>query len=590
MAFAYLSSCIAILLTTLITLNYAGTYFMTSLGHEAKQRTGVVSFPLTARPHQLPITRRDDYADIQLFHNATQVAYFIQLSIGTPQQDVMAKIATSESSLWVSVACDTRYIDSTCDPSYGNYNPQSSTTSSHATGSSTINYFDGGVVSVNYYMDTYALSTGTVVQDVKFGVTNSTAYLNGLLGLGFARSDDPSPTIIAQLASMRITNSKAFSLALSNSSATNGGVVIFGGVDTKKFSGSLSVNHIANGARDYTINMDGMGVRALGDDSVTNFTASSATVTINSGFGSSYLPNATIESLAKYFNASVNDKLNGRYGLSCSMAADSSSFVTFSFGSVTIEIPFSAFAYQIEDDLCDWTLQSNAWNGGNSLLGVQFLQYAYTVFDQTTMTVSLAQYANCGTNVQEIQSYGAANFVGECSPARVVTPASNSSSMPSNPTPDSPSSPPSGLSSGAKAGIGVGAAVGVIAVAALAYFMLVARRRREANTVRGSQNLPPHEPYPDKIEQPRPEAGLHEMYAEQGPGAYYNSSSLRPMTSTHQTLINEAPGSLHNEQTAYAWGQSAKWAGHGHPTTILSELPDGAREAGITRHEIGEHP
>ncbi|KAI0965483.1 aspartic peptidase domain-containing protein [Xylaria arbuscula] len=582
MAFANFTSHLAVLLTILITLNYAGPYLTISLGRGVKKGGSIVSFSLVAGPQQLPITRRDDYVDIQLI-NPSVFSYFIELLIGSPPQMVKVQVDTSVSSLWVSAACDP---DSACDPSFGNYTPQKSASSYDHQENTIISYVDGNVIEVEYYTDTYALSTGINVKDVEFGVAISTSLTNGILGLGFPESDDQSPTLIAQFASQRITNSKAFSLALSNASTTDGGLVIFGGVDTKKFSGSLSVNKITTDSHnDYTIEMDGVGVGTLGGDSIKNLTTSYTNVTISSGFGSSYLPDSIIEILSEYFNARVNDDLSGRYGLPCAMAANSSSFKSFYFASVAIEIPLSALVLPGRYDLCEWALQSNTRNEGNSVLGIQFLQYAYTVFDQTLMTVSLAQYVNCGTHVQEIQSYGVDNFVGECPPARAVTPANNSSSTPSSPGPDTSSSPPFGLSSGAKAGIGVGVVVGAIAVAALVYFILVAKRRRQANNVRESQYLPHYKPHPDMMEQPPPNEVLHEMHTEQSP------SALSPVAYTQHNFVNEALGSLHNEVTGYTWTQSTKSPSHSHPMNVIaSEMPEGRKEADIAPREIGELP
>ncbi|KAI1129071.1 aspartic peptidase domain-containing protein [Nemania abortiva] len=529
MAFTNFSSCIVIFLATLITLNYVGPYLMISLGHGSKKGTRIVSFPLVAGPQQLSVTRRAEYVYIQL-NNYPSSSYYIELSIGTPPQDVQAWVATSLSSLWVTAACDPGFI---CDPMAGNYKPENSTSSSSLLRNNTLtlNYPGNIIIELEYYKDTYSLSTGLTVQDVEFGVAKSAGFDNGVLGLGFPDSSDPSPGFIAQLTSQRIINSKAFSLVLSNSSAANSGVIIFGGVDTKKFSGSLSVNKIiTDNQNDYTINMDGVSVGTLDNDSVTNLTASPATVIISSAYAGITLPNSTIEILSGYFNARISGNYGPYYVLSCAMAANSSSFLSFNFAGVAIEIPFSALVYPIEGDLCQWALQSNVVYEGKSVLGRKFLHHAYAVFDQTLMTVSLSQYVDCGTHVQEIESWGVGNFVGECPPARSVTPAKNSSSTPSSPGLDLSSSSPSGLSSGAKAGIGVGVAVGVIAVVALAYLMLAANKRRQANIIRESQDIPPYKP--ETMEQPRPNEVLHEMYSEQSP-SIHSPDALHSTASTH---------------------------------------------------------
>ncbi len=95
---------------------------------------------------------------------------------------------------------------------------------------------------------------------------------------------------------------------------------------------------------------------------------------------------------------------------------------------------------------CFFGIQKGADSG---ILGINFLQSAYVVFDQTLNTISPAQYANCGQNEQGISSSGAGSFVGECAVANVTT-------MPSL------EQGGAGLSPGAKAGIGIGVSAAVL--------------------------------------------------------------------------------------------------------------------------------
>ncbi|KAI0142735.1 aspartic peptidase domain-containing protein [Xylariaceae sp. FL1272] len=538
MATIRLASCVAIFLVALTTLNYTRRYMVLPSGGGMSNRPRIVSFPLSADSQRLPIIRREEFTDIRLY-----------LSIGTPQQNVKVLVDTNVSPLWVSVAC---YDDdvSTCEPSYGNYDPSQSSTSSLIPGTANITYSDGGDVSLHYYSDTYAFSTGVDVKGVEFGVTNITGVDNGVLGLGLPQEDDHYPNLIHQLASQGRTNSKAFSLAVgspSSESSDTEGVIIFGGIDKKKFSGLLSTNDIIiqNASYpDYIINMASVGVGTLDGGEVTNLTDSNTTVTIGSGAVSSYLPPSTVMALSKYFNASITDELHGRYGLPCASVANSTSFVSFNFAGVAIEVPFSALVFQYSDDSCQWGIQPNTFSGNTTILGIQFLQYAYAV-----------------SGVAELE------LVGDCMPVRNITTPSSSSN-------GSSSSSGTGLSTGVKAGIGVGVGVGVVALAVLAYFLLGYKRRRRAKMAKESQDQAPYRPHPETSEDAQPDNAAHEMQAEQLPGAHTG----------YLTDIQEAPCSPYDETTGHQW--SSKWQGHNQP---ISELAS-EEQQGVTTQPVSELP
>ncbi len=70
---------------------------------------------------------------------------------------------------------------------------------------------------------------------------------SGILGIGHgANVTIPYKNMIDQLADQGATNTKAFSLALGSKSEQEG-VIIFGGLDTSKFSGTLQTQPIISG-------------------------------------------------------------------------------------------------------------------------------------------------------------------------------------------------------------------------------------------------------------------------------------------------------------------------------------------------------
>ncbi len=104
---------------------------------------------------------------------------------------------------------------------------------------------------------------------MRFGVaTDSINFTSGILGVGVGAASNNNggePNFIDQLAKQKLTNNKAFSLALGNGDADDQGAIIFGGVDTKKFAGKLIPNDIVlpEGSQTYTrynIQMTSLGL------------------------------------------------------------------------------------------------------------------------------------------------------------------------------------------------------------------------------------------------------------------------------------------------------------------------------------------
>ncbi|KAI1343380.1 aspartic peptidase domain-containing protein [Xylariaceae sp. FL0016] len=212
--------------------------------------SGLLSFPIHPRPQvRSTVDKRDDQY-IYLTGKRTSLIYFIQLSIGSPEQVVKLAVATSYNEQWVISDCYTTTTDpdliAACEEN-GEYTSSDSTTSIDKGSSYEIQYADGSGANVTYFTDDISLTTGRVLNGVQFGV-----------------ADNGTNSDLDQLASQQVTNSKAFSLALGNATSDGEGAVIFGGVDTQKSSGQLDSNKILpspdeGGDADYDIHMASVG-------------------------------------------------------------------------------------------------------------------------------------------------------------------------------------------------------------------------------------------------------------------------------------------------------------------------------------------
>lgn len=345
------------------------------------------------------------------------------MSIGTPGQSVKVAIDTGSDELWVDPDCTSSGLTASqareCSAD-GQYDPSQSSSAQQLSITNQIVYAKGQV-DLEYVTDNIALPDSTInVTDAQFGVATQSEYLNeGILGLGWGKGANLDyNNFIDVLAVEKVTNSRAFSVALGSVSANNGGVLIFGGVDTKKFTGPLVSNKIlapqgGEALNRYWIQLTSIALSKSGSSS-KQYANSQMPIVLDSGSTLSYLPASIVSAMASDFGGTY-DSSSQLYQVPCSQATASAGSVDFTFGQATIKVPFNEFIWQYSSSLCILGVGPISDSGTTALLGDTFMRSAFVVFDQTTATISMAQYLNCGENEQAIPATGAGNFTGECS-------------------------------------------------------------------------------------------------------------------------------------------------------------------------------
>jgi len=354
--------------------------------------------------------------------NITSISYLVELSIGTPGQSVKVAIDTGSDELWVNPDCTSTGLSPQqvreCRAD-GQYDPNQSSTAADLQSTNQIQY-GKGAVELAYVTDDISLPESTLnVTNAQFGVATQSEDLNeGILGLGWGKGFNLDyNNFIDDLADQGQTNSRAFSVALGSVTANNGGVLIFGGVDTKKFTGPLVTNRILGPQGNerlnrYWIQMTAVSLSKAGQSS-KQYPNGNMPIVLDSGSSLSYLPSAIVTQMAQDFQGNF-DSSAGLYQVPCSQATASGGTVDFAFGEVTIKVPFNEFIWQFSSTQCILGAVPVSGNGMTALLGDTFMRSAFVVFDQTTETIGLAQYMNCGENEQAIPASGAGNFTGEC--------------------------------------------------------------------------------------------------------------------------------------------------------------------------------
>ncbi|KAI0475093.1 aspartic peptidase domain-containing protein [Xylariaceae sp. FL0804] len=343
-------------------------------------------------------------------------AYLAEISIGSPAapQAVDVLIDTGSFELWVDPDCATSNVPDLCT-AFGHYDPSQSSTAQSLGTEFKIEYGYGNV-SGPYYRDDVYIS-GAQIQNQQFGVANQSELVwFGIMGLG--RGQGPNgflqyPLIVDSLAAQGYTNSKLFSLDLggqAQAGAAITGELVFGGVDTHKYSGYLGKVSTDPSDPHYKVSLTSIAVRQPGASSATPLSTSpssassgtdpSATaglplaVVVDSGTTLSLLPEDMVAALAAQFPGAASDDRGG-YTVDCGFRSQDG-VVEFGFaGGLNIGVRYADFVWDSGNNQCFL----GAWYSGDVgawILGDTFLRGAYVTFDQDNNALYMAEYTPCG--------------------------------------------------------------------------------------------------------------------------------------------------------------------------------------------------
>lgn len=411
----------------------------------ATSAADVLRIPI-ARISPGAVTRRDPHPRLSkrasftesLANNITGGGYYASVTVGTPGQTLDLVLDTGSSDAFLikkdANLCESQilqtYYQTTCGPTFDP--SQSSTYQIISPGGFQIQYLDGSAASGDYIMDKFEIG-GATVGALQMGLANQTATGTGVLGISFTSNEATAaqyPNLIDQMLNQSLIPTRAYSLYL-NDYASSTGSILFGGVDTEKFIGELTVIPILPDAQTqiYTSFTVDMTALSLSFSNGTTYNASlpsgSLDAILDSGTTLSYLP----DGVATPVLAAVNAYIYTTFASSSSIAMvdcallGSGLEVSIRFNSTaTITVPadeliIDAF-YQDEipeevpfAETCLFGIQ----NSGDSisdekadqidfaLLGDTFLRSAYVVYDLDNKQVGLAQ-ANLNSTDSDVQA------------------------------------------------------------------------------------------------------------------------------------------------------------------------------------------
>jgi len=218
------------------------------------------------------------------------------------------------------------------------------------------------------------------------------------------------------------------------------GSVLFGGVDSSKYTGDLVVLPLQNDPTSGIINtftVTFAGITVTGDAGKTVYSANrTEAVLLDSGTSLTYIPADIAYSIMNGVGA-VNDT---DYGVivPCDFAS-TQGILEFQFGNLggpVISIPISEFVLPISEppptfnggqSACSWGLLPDDGNG--NIFGDSFLRSAYLVYNLDGQSVAIAQtnFNSTSSNVKEIAATD--SIPGATSTATGQAPASETAGV-----------------------------------------------------------------------------------------------------------------------------------------------------------------
>lgn len=322
-------------------------------------------------------------------------------------------IDTGSSDLWVNSA-----ISSLCEAGgnqcgeSGTYKANDSSTYSYVNGAFNISYVDGSGASGDYVKDTFRFG-GQTIKALQFGIGYTSSSTEGVLGIGYTANEvavgrgglNPYPNLPQKLVNDGVINTNAYSLWLNDLDSSTGSI-LFGGVDTDKFSGKLQTLPIIPEDGEYAefvIALTGMGINGKNG---SIFHDSNVEVLLDSGSSFMYLPDNVVRSLYKTYGATY-DSSQGAAFVSCDLGKKTGS-LDFVFSGVTISVPLNELVVVTAVNRGQTVCVLGIGPSGNSIsvLGDTFLRSAYVVYDLANNEISIAptKYNATTENIQEIQS------------------------------------------------------------------------------------------------------------------------------------------------------------------------------------------
>ncbi|XP_062949646.1 pepsin A-5 [Cynocephalus volans] len=316
--------------------------------------------------------------------NYMDLEYYGTIGIGTPSQDFTVIFDTGSSNLWVPSI----YCSSAACENHNRFNPDDSSTFEATSESVSIEYGTGSMTGILGY-DTVEVGGISDTNQI-FGLSESEpssflyyAPFDGILGLAYPSISASGATpVFDNIWDQKLISEDLFSVYLSPDEES-GSVVIFGGIDSSYYTGSLNwVPVSVEGYWQITVDSITMNGETI---------ACSDTCQAIVDTGTSLLagPTTPISNIQSYIGASENS--DGEMVVSCS-SIDELPDIIFTINDVQYPVPASAYILDT-DGVCISGFEGmdvSTSSGDLWILGDIFIRQYYTVFDRANNKLGLA--------------------------------------------------------------------------------------------------------------------------------------------------------------------------------------------------------
>lgn len=314
--------------------------------------------------------------------------YTVDFQAGTPRQNLSAVIDTGSSDLWIYdkssgripffdhvISKTFRVLDRLLYIAYG---------SGPVRGlwANDMVYFN------NFLLPNTTF--GLVRKDLLEG-----APIPGVLGLG--RVSNEASTFIYNNIPERLYRDgaikrNAYSIFL-NSLNSETGNILFGGIDTARFSGTLQLVPMTNDTH-MGVELRGMSLK-YHDKSIPINNTFAENAILDTGSSFTYIPDAAFHSITKAIGAIFNPTYNTYF---VPNITENTPSLSFNLGGVNIIVPPVEYILPVRLFLSEsppapyiLTLFKSSDTRGMTLLGANFMRSCYAVFDITGNQMALAQ-------------------------------------------------------------------------------------------------------------------------------------------------------------------------------------------------------
>jgi hypothetical protein len=300
-----------------------------------------------------------------------------------------------------------------------------------------VGYGDNSTATGDYALD-YLTIGGVTIKNVEFGIMYQGTVQYGILGIGLPGIESTAQYGLGQYNNLPILlvnqgyiQSAAYSLWI-NGGQSPAGTILFGGVDTDKFYGSLVtlpfvVGPFDTGVQEFFVILQGIQMsNGSGNPIALNGGSTPVPALLDSGTTIMQLPAVLAQSILSALNAVITSD-NLAY-VDCALAL-SPLTVDFIFTGITISVPLSqlVLSVNLSPTQCLLGLEATTVSGGTTILGDTFLSSTYVIFDLDNKKAHIAPAVLNSTTENIVQIGSGPNAVPSVTGIHITTSSATSS-------------------------------------------------------------------------------------------------------------------------------------------------------------------